>query len=90
MPGNRVKVASSIAHLYQRPRVWLEGYHSLGWGATPALITRVTCQNYVYGASLLNLHGLYYTTYGGFWEWAVTIHNPLPDDDTSPPANSSP
>ncbi len=29
------KVSSSIAHLYQRPRVWLEGYHSLGWGATP-------------------------------------------------------
>ena len=40
-PGGRAdlrknKVSSSIAHLYQRPRVWLEGYHSLGWGATPA------------------------------------------------------
>ena len=69
------KVSSSIAHLYQRPRVWLEGYHSLGWGATPALITRVTCQNYVYGASLLNLHGLYYTTHGGFWEWAPPCYH---------------
>ena len=26
------KVASSIAHLYQRPRVWLEGYYGSGWG----------------------------------------------------------
>ena len=24
----KVKVNSSIAHLYHRPRVWLEGYHS--------------------------------------------------------------
>ena len=32
------KVASSIAHLYQRPRVWVEDF--------------------------------YYSTYGGFWEWA--------------------
>ncbi|MCP4251609.1 MAG: hypothetical protein GY778_31615, partial [bacterium] len=34
-PGGRAalikgKVSSSIAHLYRRPRVWLEGYHSLG------------------------------------------------------------
>ena len=64
------KVSSSIAHLYQRPRVWLEGYHSLGWGATPATIFDSSNKNFLYGASLLNLHGLYYTTYGGYWEWA--------------------
>ncbi len=64
------KVSSSIAHLYQRPRVWLEGYHSLGWGATPATIFDSSCKNFLYGASLLNLHGLYYTTHGGYWEWA--------------------
>lgn len=64
------KVSSSIAHLYQRPRVWLEGYHSLGWGATPATIFKSTCDNFLYGANLLNLHGLYYTTHGGYWEWA--------------------
>ena len=64
------KVSSSIAHLYQRPRVWLEGYHSLGWGATPATIFDSTCKNFLYGANLLNLHGLYYTTHGGYWEWA--------------------
>jgi len=69
------KVSSSIAHLYQRPRVWLEGYHSLGWGATPATIFDSTCKNFLYGASLLNLHGLYYTTHGGFWEWAPPCYH---------------
>jgi hypothetical protein len=69
------KVSSSIAHLYRRPRVWLEGYHSLGWGATPATIYDATCRNFLYGASLLNLHGLYYTTHGGFWEWAPPCYH---------------
>ena len=74
-PGGRAdlikgKVSSSIAHLYGRPRVWLEGYHSLGWSATPARLMQATCENYIYGCNLLNLHGLYYTTHGSFWEWA--------------------
>ena len=64
------KVSSSIANLYQRQRVWLEGYHSLGWGATPELLMFATRENYLYGCNLLNLHGLYYTTYGSYWEWA--------------------
>ena len=64
------KVSSSIASLYRRPRVWLEGYHSLGWGATPERLMHATRENYLYGCTLLNLHGLYYTTHGGFWEWA--------------------
>ena len=29
-----------------------------------------TSENYLYGCNLLNLHGLYYTTHGSFWEWA--------------------
>ncbi|HPO12637.1 MAG TPA: glycosyl hydrolase [Candidatus Hydrogenedentes bacterium] len=69
------KVSSSISHLYQRPRVWLEGYHSLGWGATPAAIFDSTCRNFLYGANLLNLHGLYYTTHGSFWEWAPPCYH---------------
>ena len=36
------KVSSSIANLYRRPRVWLEGYHSLGWGATPERLMQAT------------------------------------------------
>ncbi|NQU24627.1 MAG: hypothetical protein HQ567_25370, partial [Candidatus Nealsonbacteria bacterium] len=41
------KVSSSIAQLYKRPRVWLEGYHSLGWGATPERLMAATCENYL-------------------------------------------
>lgn len=69
------KVSSSIAHLYSRPRVWLEGYHSLGWGATPENLMFATRENYLYGCNLLNLHGLYYTTHGSFWEWAPPCYH---------------
>ena len=61
-PGGRAdvikgKVSSSIAKLYQRPRVWLEAYHSLGWGATPERLMFATRENYLYGCTLFNLHG---------------------------------
>jgi len=69
------KVSSSIAQLYRRPRVWLEGYHSLGWGATPENLMFATRENYLYGCNLLNLHGLYYTTHGSFWEWAPPCYH---------------
>lgn len=69
------RVSSSIAHFYHRPRVWLEGYHSLGWGATPERIFHATCENFIYGANLLNLHGLYYSTYGSWWEWAPPCYH---------------
>ena len=69
------KVSSSVANLYQRPRVWLEGYHSLGWGAMPELLMQATRENYLYGCTLLNLHGLYYTTYGSNWEWAPPCYH---------------
>lgn len=69
------KVSSSIAHFYKRPRVWLEGYHSLGWGATPENLMFATSENYLYGCNLLNLHGLYYTTHGSFWEWAPPCYH---------------
>ena len=28
------KIASSLARLYRRPRVWTEAFHSSGWGRT--------------------------------------------------------
>jgi hypothetical protein len=64
------KVASSIAHLYQRPRVWLEGYHSSGWGTSTSQLVDATYKNFIHGHNLLTLHGLYYSTHGGWWEWA--------------------
>ena len=69
------KVSASIAHFYKRPRVWLEGYHSFGWGATPERLLFASNENFLFGANLLNLHGLYYTTYGGFWEWAPPCYH---------------
>ncbi|MDO4628904.1 MAG: glycosyl hydrolase [Planctomycetia bacterium] len=69
------KVSSSVANLYRRPRVWLEGYHSLGWGASPAQLMHATNENFVYGCTLLNLHGLYYTTHGSMWEWAPPCYH---------------
>ena len=69
------KVGSSIAHLHRRPRVWLEGYHSQGWQASTSTIFDSTCHNFLYGSNLLNLHGLYYSTYGGWWEWAPPCYH---------------
>ncbi len=66
----KAKVASSIAHLYLRPRVWLEGYHSSGWGTTSAGLVDATLANFVMGYNLLSFHGMYYATHGGWWEWA--------------------
>ncbi|MGL4593170.1 MAG: glycosylhydrolase-like jelly roll fold domain-containing protein [Thermoguttaceae bacterium] len=69
------KVSSSISHMYDQPRVWLEGYHSAGWGMTMENLTQTTCENYAAGCNLLCLHGLYYTTHGGFWEWAPPCYH---------------
>ncbi len=66
----KAKVASSIAHLYLRPRVWIEGYHSSGWGTSSAGLAAATFANFLMGHNLLSFHGLYYSTHGGWWEWA--------------------
>ena len=65
-----LKVNSSIAHLYQRPRVWVEAFHSSGWGTRPADVVAAIQEDFAYGATVVNLHGLYYSTLGGWWEWA--------------------
>jgi len=65
-----LKVNSSIAHLYQRQRVWVEAFHSSGWGTAPAAIVAAINEDFAYGATVVNLHGLYYSTRGGWWEWA--------------------
>ncbi len=66
----KAKVSASQAHLYERPRVWLEGFHSSGWGTNLEGLTDATFANFVMGYNLLSLHGLYYSTKGGWWEWA--------------------
>ena len=51
----KAKVAASIAHLYQRPRVWLEGFYGSGWGTTSAGVVDATFANFVMGFNLLGL-----------------------------------
>ena len=41
-----------------------------GWGTTTADLADQTVKNFVAGSNLLALHGLYYSTHGGWWEWA--------------------
>lgn len=64
------KVAASLSHLYRRPRVWLEGFYGSGWGTSSDELADATFVNFLHGHNLLTLHGLYYTTHGGWWEWA--------------------
>lgn len=66
----KAKVAASISHLYNRPRVWLEGFYGSGWGTTSSGVTDAIFGNFVAGYNLLSFHGLYYSTEGGWWEWA--------------------
>jgi len=73
-PGNDqtglTKPHSSLAHLYRRPRVWLEGFYNSGWGQTPEEIAGRIHEFYVRGANLYNPHAWYYSTLAGWWEWA--------------------
>ncbi len=64
------KVSSSIAHLYERPRTWLEAFHSMGWSSSGEWLTSQLDHHMIGGGNLLCLHGLYYSTRGGWWEWA--------------------
>ena len=66
----QTKVSSSIAHLYNRPRTWLEAFHSMGWGSKTEWLTEQIDHHFMAGGNLVCLHGLYYSTHGGWWEWA--------------------
>jgi hypothetical protein len=64
------KLHASIAWMYDRKRVWIEGFHSTGWGGTIA-DTFDWCLPYMQqGANLYNPHAVYYGTRYGWWEWA--------------------
>ena len=73
------KVSASIAHMYRRPRVWLEGFYSSGWATDSADLTDAIFRNFALGHNLLSLHGLYYSTHGSMWEWAPPCnHHHMP------------
>jgi hypothetical protein len=64
------KVASSIAHVYEHPRTWLEGFYGSGWNTSTSMLLDAIYGNFAEGQNVLSLHGLYYSTLGGWWEWA--------------------
>jgi hypothetical protein len=64
------KIHSSLAHLYDRPRVWIESFHSSGWGGTLEETFDWLLPWLRAGATLYNPHAVYYSTWGGWWEWA--------------------
>ncbi len=67
--GN-AKIHSSLAHLYERPRVWIESFHSSGWGGTLEETFDWLLPWLRNGATLYDPHAVYYSTWGGWYEWA--------------------
>lgn len=65
------KIHSSLAHLYGRPRTWIEAFHSSGWGDTLEETFDWLLPWLRAGATLYSPHAAYYSTRGGWWEWAA-------------------
>lgn len=64
------KVHSSMAHLYGHDRVWIEAFHSSGWGGTLEDTWDWLLPFFRAGATLYNPHATYYSTKAGWFEWA--------------------
>lgn len=64
------KAHSSLVHAYGGKRVWLEGFHSSGWGGTVEETMHWLIPWLQAGVTLFDPHAVYYTTRGGWWEWA--------------------
>ncbi|MCX8064847.1 MAG: glycosyl hydrolase [Candidatus Hydrogenedentes bacterium] len=73
-PGNDMdgdcKPHQSMADLYSKPRVWIEAFHSSGWGQTIEEIATLLHPWILNGATLFDPHAIYYSIHGSFWEWA--------------------
>ncbi len=59
-----------MAHLYGHERVWIEAFHSSGWGGTLADTYDWLLPFLRSGANLYNPHASYFGTAGGWFEWA--------------------
>ncbi|KQO97484.1 hypothetical protein [Leifsonia sp. Leaf264] len=64
------KVHSSMAHLSGGTRTWIEAFHSSGWGGTLEETYDWLAPFLKRGATLYDPHAVYYSTPGGWWEWA--------------------
>ncbi len=64
------KPHSSLVHAHGGRRVWLEGFHSSGWGGTVEETLHWLVPWLQAGVTLFDPHAIYYSTRGGWWEWA--------------------
>lgn len=65
-----IKPHSSMVHLHGGSRVFLEAFHSSGWGGTLEETMHWLIPWLQAGATLYSPHSIYYSTRGGWWEWA--------------------
>lgn len=74
IPGNDhwgdSKVHSSLAHAHGHERVWIEAFHSSGWGGTLEETYDWLSPFLRRGANLYDPHAVYYSTRSGWFEWA--------------------
>lgn len=64
------KIHSSLAHAYGHERVWIESFHSSGWGGTVEETFDWLLPWIGAGANLYDPHATYYSTRQGWWDWA--------------------
>lgn len=64
------RIHSSMADLYDHPRVWIESFHSSGWGGTLEDTWDWLLPFFRSGATLYNPHASFYNTHAGWFEWA--------------------
>jgi hypothetical protein len=64
------KLHSSLAHAYGHERVWIEAFHSSGWGGTLEETFDWLLPWIGAGANLYDPHATYYSTRQGWWDWA--------------------
>lgn len=64
------RIHSSMADMYDHPRVWIESFHSSGWGGTLEDTWDWLIPFFRSGANLYNPHASYYGLRAGWFEWA--------------------
>jgi len=65
-----IKPHASMVHLHGGKRVFLESFHTSGWGGTLEETMHWLVPWLQSGVTLYSPHSVYYSTRGGWWEWA--------------------
>ena len=79
------RVHSSLAHLYGRPRTWIEAFHSSGWGGTLEETFDWLLPWLRAGATLYNPHAVYYSTKARLVGVGAAVHRLAPAVLAAPP-----